>query len=386
MRRKSLVIFLHQNIWDISSIEALEVEKYQKKSDVVAYELGYFINKNLVPAFKKKLNKNYIEKKTNFLDWKKHFLKTLTKYDLRKVLIINKVKPTNYWGFLVLYELSKIKVNIVEYQNSGVPQFSTKKRFNEKLKILTDLKYIFSLITGRVFLLFSKFLKFYNYFYLISGEPNKKINKDKIIYGSSWDMAKTFNKNKKLKIESKFAVYIESTIAHVGDHKILGPNVAKINKKKWFKELNLFFDFIEKEYNLKIFVASHPKVNHKHLKDLYKKRKIFYGNTKELIYKSQLVLFERSSAINFIIKYFKPAIMIYNGDTISTSYNKKIHRGFAKLTDIKNINIENFSKIDLKSIFKVNRYKYLKFYKQFINFKNIKVANYKIIQKKFLGL
>ena len=99
MRRKSLVIFLHQNIWDISSIEALEVEKYQKKSDVVAYELGHFINKNLVPAFKKKINKKYIEKKTNFLDWKKHFLKTLKKYDLRKVLIINKVKPTNYWGF-----------------------------------------------------------------------------------------------------------------------------------------------------------------------------------------------------------------------------------------------------------------------------------------------
>ena len=45
MRRKSFVIFLHQNIWDISSIEALEVEKYQKKADVVAYELGYFINK-----------------------------------------------------------------------------------------------------------------------------------------------------------------------------------------------------------------------------------------------------------------------------------------------------------------------------------------------------
>ena len=75
--------------------------------------------------------------------------------------------------------------------------------------------------------------------------------------------------------------------------------------------------------------------------------------------------------------------MIYNNDTISTSYNKKIHRGFANLTDIRNINIENFSKMDLNSIFKVNRYKYLKFYKKFINYKNIKVANYKIIKKNF---
>ena len=45
--KKTLVVFLHQNIWDQSSLEALEVEKYKKNSDVIAYELGYFVNKNL---------------------------------------------------------------------------------------------------------------------------------------------------------------------------------------------------------------------------------------------------------------------------------------------------------------------------------------------------
>ena len=48
MKKNSLVIFLHQNIWDQNSLEALEVEKFLKKSNVVAYELGYFINKNIV--------------------------------------------------------------------------------------------------------------------------------------------------------------------------------------------------------------------------------------------------------------------------------------------------------------------------------------------------
>ena len=56
---------------------------------------------------------------------------------------------------------------------------------------------------------------------------------------------KTFNKNKKLKIESKFAVYIESTIAHVGDHKILGPNAAKLIKK-WFKNSIFFLILLKK--------------------------------------------------------------------------------------------------------------------------------------------
>ena len=49
----------------------------------------------------------------------------------------------------------------------------------------------------------------------------------------------------KIKNRVKICCLHQSTIAHVGDHKILGPNAAKINKK-WFKELNLFFDFIEK--------------------------------------------------------------------------------------------------------------------------------------------
>ena len=100
MKKKSLVIFLHQNIWDQSSLEALEVEKYKKSSDIVAYELGHFVNKDLVPAFKRKLKKRYIIKSFSFHEWKKHILTLLKKYNKNKILIINKVKPTNFGDFL----------------------------------------------------------------------------------------------------------------------------------------------------------------------------------------------------------------------------------------------------------------------------------------------
>ena len=129
MKKSSLTIFLHQNIWDQSSLEALEVEKFKEYSDVIAYELGYFINKNMVSAFKNKLNKRYIKRTKSFLEWKKHFLSLINNYDTKKILIINKVKPSNIWGLLVLIELSKLKINIVEYQNSGVPKLFAQKTF-----------------------------------------------------------------------------------------------------------------------------------------------------------------------------------------------------------------------------------------------------------------
>ena len=383
--KKNLVVFLHQNIWDQSSLESLEVEKYKKKSNIIAYELGYFTNKKLVDAFKNKTNKNFIKTPLSFSEWKLHFSSLIRKYKKNKILIINKVKPTNLWSYLVLLEISKLNINIVEFKNSGVPIIQKKKTTKERIKIIFNPYYILKLLEIRIFLFLSLFIRFNNYKYLISGKPSKKISKKKIIYGSSWDMAKTFNKNKKLNINTKFAVYIESTIAHYGDQIILGPNAAIINKKKWFKDLNQFFQFVENHCRLKVIIAAHPKINHKHLKKRYENRRVISNKTKELIIKSNLVLFERSSAINYIIKFKKPAIMIHNNETISTSYNSQIQSGFSKLTGIKNINIENFSKNDFSKLFLVDRKRYLKFYKEYMNFKNLTVPNYKIISKSYLS-
>ncbi len=384
MKKNSLVIFLHQNVWDQSSLEALEVEKFNKYSNVVAYEMGHFINKNLVYVFKNKLNKKYIKKTQSFSEWKIHFLGLIKNYKFKKVLIINKVKPTNIWGLLVLYELSKLKINIVEYHNSGIPEFFTKKTFIEKIKIAINVIYVLNSLQIRFYYLLSKFIKFYNYSYLISGNQNKQLKKKKIIYGSSWDITKTFTRNKKLNINYRFAVYIESTIAHSGDQIILGPNAARVDRKKWFKSLNKFFDKFEKKYNLKVIIAAHPKVSHKKNIKFYNQRKVLKNKTKELVFNAKFVFFERSTAINYIIKFNKPAVMIYNKDSISTSYNKKTHLGFSKLTGINNLDIEKYSETDLENLFQVKKSKYLKYYKEFINYKNLKVPNHQILKNKFL--
>ena len=195
-----------------------------------------------------------------------------------------------------------------------------------------------------------------------------------------------FNNSKKTNLNYNYAVYVESTIAHDGDQIILGPNAVKLDKKRWFKNLNNFFNFIEYNYNLKIVIASHPKIDHKKNSNIYGHRKVIKDKARDLIQNANLVFLERSSAINFVIKFKKPAMIIHNEETISTSYNKRTHIGLSKLTGIRNIDIEKFSKKDLKDLYFVNKDKYLHFYKKYMNFKNIKLPNYIILKKKYLSL
>ena len=129
---------------------------------------------------------------------------------------------------------------------------------------------------------------------------------------------------------------------------------------------------MKKKYNLKVIIAAHPKVSHSKLSKYYKHRKVVKNKTKELIFNAKFVFFERSSMINFTYKYEKPAAMIFNQHSISTSYNKKFHVGFSKLTGISNIDFEKYLETDLENLFIVDKSKYSKYYKEFINYKNLK--------------
>ena len=135
---------------------------------------------------------------------------------------------------------------------------------------------------------------------------------------------------------------------------------------------------------MRVVIAAHPKVSHPKIAKYYNHRKVVKNKTKELIYNAKFVFFERSTAINYVIKYNKPALMIYNEHSISTSYNKKTHIGFSKLTGINNIDFERYCEDDLKNLFVIEKNKYLKYYKEFINYKNLKVSNYQILKNKFL--
>ena len=81
MKKKFISYIFASKYLGSKCLEALEVEKFKENSNVVAYELGHFINKKIVSVFKNKLHKKYIQKVKSYSEWKAHFLRTIKKYD-----------------------------------------------------------------------------------------------------------------------------------------------------------------------------------------------------------------------------------------------------------------------------------------------------------------
>ena len=384
MKKKSLVIFLHSHIWDLSTWDAMEVEKYKKNSDVIVYELGNFLNKFMVQSFKNNVKSRLIVRPKNVHAWKEHFFNVLKKNDKKKILIINNISPNNFKSYLILKELSKLKINIVNYKNPGLPLIKKNKSFSEKIKQVIDLRYFFSAFKKKFFYFLFKNLKFHNYYYLLSGSAYYNFfNNKKKIHGSSWDFNKTFVKKKSLKLNKNYAVYVQGVLDSKDDNLILGPNAPSINKKKWLLDLNKFFSQIEKILDLKIIILAHPKSDKK-ISKYFNGRKVYFNKTQKLIYHSSFVLVEMwTTAISFVIRYRKPAMMIYSDEKISTSFCRDSFFGIAKLSGINFYNIKDeFSPDNKKNIFLVNKKKYKTFENHFLGTR--KKTNYTILKNKFL--
>ena len=89
---------------------------------------------------------------------------------------------------------------------------------------------------------------------------------------------------------------------------------------KYFKEMNDFFEIIEKKFNLEVVIALHPNCFIKNYSKFFSNRKCIKFNTARLV-KSSLFVFSHASstAINFAIIYRKPLIYIIT-DEMKNNY------------------------------------------------------------------
>jgi hypothetical protein len=195
--------------------------------------------------------------------------------------------------------------------------------FDLLIKIIHDFRIIFFyIIIYNIILNRLKILK--NYF---------SKSKDKIKYKVdltfvSGDLAKEHSKNNnnlkkiietcsyeyalkpKLIYKKKIAVFLDNlTFMH--------PDVLILFKKRekfyhsHFLQLNNFFSFLEKKYNLKVIIAAHPKTDLSKFKNLYPNYEIIINKTIDLVFSSQFVMaHSTTSAINFAIIYKKPLIFL----------------------------------------------------------------------------
>ena len=246
-----------------------------------------------------------------------------------------------------------------------------------------------------------KFIK-YEKIFLLSRNYNKKnyreaYCKDKKnfinINMNTYDFSNSLlcKKNKGKKINKDYINYLDNGGPFfTGDTHEKGNRLPNYNVKKWYKELNEFFDKIENYFNAKVIIIPHPKYKSpkpKKTKSLnpYFNRRIVNNDYDSLAKLSPSCLFfinQGSTALSYAIANHKPAIHIYSSQRLYARTELQSILGQSKNTGKKPIDISTVNKKKITKNLSVDklRYKYYKY--KYLTQKNKKierVPNYKII-------
>jgi hypothetical protein len=109
--------------------------------------------------------------------------------------------------------------------------------------------------------------------------------------------------------ETNTAVFIDEYYPFHPDFLYIGVK-PPIKAEVYYPKLNKLFDRVEKELNLQVVIAAHPRSNYELHPDYFNGRACVRGQTARLIKESKLVLAHASTALSFANLFSKPVIFI----------------------------------------------------------------------------
>jgi hypothetical protein len=247
--------------------------------------------------------------------------------------------------YKIFQALSKTKLPYCLLTHSTFPVGDKKN----KSKILSIAKNIFSLHTDTLkkIIYRPKFAKLLRIrppdFCIVANKISFERNKaqglfgahTKILWAHSLDYNIYLNNNeKKIKPASNLAIFLDPQAPlFPGDSLAMGFK-SPITAENYFPSICRFFDFAEKQLNIKINIAAHPKSNHPLHPEYYGSRQTLLGDTFGMIKNSRFIMSHASTAIQFAILLKKPIIFIttkeFEGDAIFSSDIKAFAQSMGK--------------------------------------------------------
>lgn len=159
--------------------------------------------------------------------------------------------------------------------------------------------------------------------------------------------------------DDQYIVFLDINLPYHSDQTILG--IKPINPKLYFNEMNNFFEKIERIYNKKIVIATHPKSSYN--KNPYNGRELFYGKTAELVKDCEFVLSHSSSSFSFAVLFNKPLCLLYSlqikkiyGEVLMTPMENLVEQLNCKI-----VNMDEFHNYEIDCYVDVERYNKYKY-------------------------
>lgn len=173
-----------------------------------------------------------------------------------------------------------------------------------------------------------KYKSLYNFIpteYMLNTFPNyfEVCSKRNIlIHSLSYDEYIETIRVRKRVIESQYAVYIDDYEVGHSDFIKMGMEFPIKNSEEFFDELDDLFSIIEREMNLEVVIALHPKAEYKG--NEFKDRKKYQFITAELIAESEIVICGASTCVGNILINKKKYLPIYSSEYFDNAKNYRI--------------------------------------------------------------
>ena len=401
---KKKLIFLHPIKFPRIFTKNYQLLFLQKNFDIELHQFCNFDKQNEI--FNNFFVNKEEEKKFNIKTfrtvtlWKRYIQILINKEKKKgtKLEIINVAHSYNSFKYLfVLKFLIDKRINFAMFKNPSIPTYEissnvVKLKYNIFRLILMFLRKIKKFYKLSIKVILIKKIEF-----ILNIEPNKifvagefykkslikkfSSSKFEIIDFNSVDYSNfiNFKKKKKKKIKYKYAVFIaEPGPTNFNDFVYMGLKYDLESDVIYEKNCN-FFRSIEKNSNLKVIIASHPKSEND--KYLYPKFLIVKNNIIELVKNCEFVITYCSTAISYAVIFKKPIIFITNKFRKLNQKYFKFDRFLASCFNSTPTDIaENFDNKKFKKFFKVNNRLYENYLKDYLS-SNKNLSNAEIITK-----
>ncbi len=274
--------------WDISNLfdfPNMCIEEYKPENNLILRSITSY--KELNDLVEEKSKAVFITMMTCVYNQKK-LLKIFTKYNV----------TTAFWG--------------------PDPVYSQKSSFNRRIKRVTAKK-LFRVLSDYYLhlLLRLNLLHYYKYYFSVGefGYRQIGIYDDKLLSRAIALPINSFDYNKYHYKSDEQGVNVNNYIVFIDQYLPLHPDNIIIGKSNipadaYYKELNNCFSFIEKQLNMKIVIAAHPKALKYKEKDYFDGRKVVFNQTSQLIKNASLVLAHYSTAIDYAVMSYKPVLLL----------------------------------------------------------------------------
>jgi len=135
-------------------------------------------------------------------------------------------------------------------------------------------------------------------------------------------------------------------------------DIKNVSEQQYYPELNAYFDRVEKQYEMPVVIAAHPKASRYKEEDFFNGRQVFFEKTLQLTKNAHFVLAHDTTSINYAISFEKKLHFI----TSKNIFNEinMVHRNTVNFANFLGCNLQWFDKeepINLIENFPLENYK-----------------------------